>query len=75
MNRDKYDGLHFLAIICITFLQLNFGFNDWIFGLLITIYAVFAILVIEGLSKYSVTKFIILLPMIFLLRIFITLYS
>ena len=75
MYKDKYDIIHFLAIIGLTLSHMHFGYNDWILDILIVIYTVLAIFILEGLSKYSVVKCMILIPLFLLLVNFITLYS
>ena len=72
---DRYDGLHFLAILMIAVLQLMLGFPEWMFVSASCLYAVLAILYIESFSKYAVLKFTILLAIIFSLRLYIALYS
>ena len=75
MNKDKYDIIHFLVIICLTLLHMHFGYNDWILGFFIVIYTIFGVLLLEGFSRYSVVKCLILMPLFLLLMKFITLYS
>lgn len=75
LNRDRYDAFHFLAILFITIVQVILGFNDVIFFIAISFYALLAIVFIEKIDKYSISKFIILISLVMILKTFITIYS